>query len=524
MYILKAKYMEDIVIKDLNVVVNWNDPDGVEIEDEKYFKSNDIKSVENHLVITRPVGNFSEKPDKNVIDTEDDLKNIENPIDDMITYIRNYMKSNCPALVIYQNDNWKIIASGNNVSSPLNISASMVIEDATHKFITESEKKKLDDISSFSGDYNDLKNKPTISTVSKAGQTGDYNDLTNKPIIPIVPTLSTVATSGKYTDLIGIPNLATIAMSGKYSDLIGIPALSAIAFSGDYNDLKNKPSGGTDTSTLAAVATSGDYNDLTNKPVIPTMPTLSTVATSGNYNDLINKPTIPVVPTLSTVATSGDYNDLKNKPTIPVVPTLSTVATSGKYTDLTGTPNLSTVAFSGDYNDLKNKPSGGAGTGTLATVATSGDYNDLINKPSVYTKNEIDQKISTASGAVRYEAIGSTGGDVMIIATGTGVSAVKNNNNISITVPNGITLLSIQCHFAGTEIGSSSGANIDFNSTATNSYTPGDFNMPVAQVVNDVSGSRAYRTAAAFNYNTNSHTFSVTGLLSNTAVWIKLTF
>lgn len=60
--------------------------------------------------------------------------------------------------------------------------------------------------------------------------------------------------------------------SGDYDDLTNKPDLSvyelaADAFSGDYDDLTNKP----DLSVyeLAADAFSGDYNDLTNKPTIP---------------------------------------------------------------------------------------------------------------------------------------------------------------------------------------------------------------------------------------------------------------
>lgn len=51
----------------------------------------------------------------------------------------------------------------------------------------------------FSGNYNDLTNKPTIVT--------DYNQLTGRP------TLSTVATTGNYSDLIGAPDLSGINLS-----------------------------------------------------------------------------------------------------------------------------------------------------------------------------------------------------------------------------------------------------------------------------------------------------------------------
>lgn len=57
--------------------------------------------------------------------------------------------------------------------------------------------------SDFSGDYDDLTNKPTLFS-------GDYDDLTNKPTL----------------------------FSGDYDDLTNKPTL----FSGDYDDLSNKPS------------------------------------------------------------------------------------------------------------------------------------------------------------------------------------------------------------------------------------------------------------------------------------------
>ena len=204
-----------------------------------------------------------------------------------------------------------------------------------------------------------------------------------------VSSLSTVATTGLYSDLTGTPNLATVATSGLYSDLSGTPNLAAVATSGSYTDLTNKPSIPTKTSdltndsnfvastSLATVATSGAYSDLTGTP------NLATVATSGSYADLTNKPN------LATVATTGSYSDLSNKPN------LATVATSGSYNDLLNKPSiptktsdltndsnfvastsLATVATSGSYVDLSNKPN-------LATVATTGSYNDLSDKPTL---------------------------------------------------------------------------------------------------------------------------------------------
>ena len=65
----------------------------------------------------------------------------------------------------------------------------------------------------FSGDYNDLTNKPSIPTPFS----GDYNNLTNKPSIP-------TPFSGDYNDLTNSPTL----FDGAYGSLSGRPDLTGI--------------------------------------------------------------------------------------------------------------------------------------------------------------------------------------------------------------------------------------------------------------------------------------------------------
>lgn len=72
--------------------------------------------------------------------------------------------------------------------------------------------------------------------------------------------LADVATSGEYSDLKGKP---TIPTTMAWSAITNKPTFATVATSGDYDDLENKPE-------LATVATSGSYNDLSNKPTIPT--------------------------------------------------------------------------------------------------------------------------------------------------------------------------------------------------------------------------------------------------------------
>ena len=149
----------------------------------------------------------------------------------------------------------------------------------------------------FSGDYNDLSNKPTLFS-------GDYNDLTNKPTIPAAQIQSDWnQTDNTQKDF--IKNKPTL-FSGNYNDLTNKPTL----FSGDYNDLSNKP-------TLF----SGNYNDLTNKPTIPA----AQIQSDWNQTDNTSKDYIKNKPTIPAAQIQSDWNQvdnsakdfIKNKPTIP---------------------------------------------------------------------------------------------------------------------------------------------------------------------------------------------------------------
>ena len=100
----------------------------------------------------------------------------------------------------------------------------------------------------FSGNYNDLTNKPNLFS-------GNYNDLTNKPTIPTVPTnISSFTNDAGYltsyteSQVLSIGHDTLFLTGGSF---VVLPA----GFSGSYNDLTNKPN-----------LFSGNYNDLTNKP------------------------------------------------------------------------------------------------------------------------------------------------------------------------------------------------------------------------------------------------------------------
>ena len=83
--------------------------------------------------------------------------------------------------------------------------------------------------------------------VASAGQVqSDWSetDTSAKNFIKNKPTLSTVATSGNYSDLTGRPSLGSLAYKSSVNygtEILGLPNFAAVATSGSYADLSNRP-------------------------------------------------------------------------------------------------------------------------------------------------------------------------------------------------------------------------------------------------------------------------------------------
>lgn len=98
----------------------------------------------------------------------------------------------------------------------------------------------------------EFQTKADISSLSTVATSGAYSDLTG------TPNLAAVATSGSYADLSNTPNLATVATTGAYSDLTGTPNLATVATSGLATDLSGVlpiANGGTGASTFSGART-----------------------------------------------------------------------------------------------------------------------------------------------------------------------------------------------------------------------------------------------------------------------------
>ena len=303
-----------------------------------------------------------------------------------------------------------LIASnpGSGTSTPVDLSAYVTKEDLnTASYLTSSDldnyalKSEL-----FSGDYNDLINKPTFTG---GGAGVDLSGYVTKEDL----------NSASYVSSVHLDEYATITyVQQNY-------VLQSQAFSGDYNDLINKPTftGGSEVDlsdyvsksdlSTAGYITSNDLSnyvtqfDLSVASYI-TFQDLNGYATesyvmnqgfitqsdlsdypqrselfSGDYNDLINKPDIPTMPNMSDYVTQFDLsnagyitsNDLSNYVTQFDLSAASYITSS----DLDGYATESYVMNQGfvtqfDLSDYAQR-----------NELFSGDYNDLINKPDIPT-------------------------------------------------------------------------------------------------------------------------------------------
>ena len=114
---------------------------------------------------------------------------------------------------------------------------------------------------------NNINNKANTADLSSVAFSGDYNDLTNKPTIPTKTSNLT-----NDSNFVSNTSYATASTGGVVKVGSGLSITNGVL-----------------STTGGGVADAVEWDNVLNKP------TFSTVATSGSYNDLSNKPTIPTV-------------------------------------------------------------------------------------------------------------------------------------------------------------------------------------------------------------------------------------
>lgn len=260
---------------------------------------------------------------------------------------------------------------------------------------------------------NNINNKANTADLAPVAFSGDYDDLTDKPTIP-TKTSDLTNDSGFLSS---IPIASSSVLGGiKVGSGLAISSGGVLSATGggtaddvawghitgtmsDQTDLTNALAAKANSADLAAVATSGDYDDLTDKPTIGTG-----LLTLKNNNVVIG--------TFSANSTSAR--------TI-------TVTTPTKTSDLTNDSGFLT-----SYTETDPIYSASPAAGITATDISSwdaksdfsGSYNDLTDKPTIGNATLTIQKNGTSAGTFTANATSNKTINITVPTTAADVSAL----------------------------------------------------------------------------------------------------
>ena len=231
-------------------------------------------------------------------------------------------------------------------------------DDSTHRTVTDVEKTNWSNKSDFSGNYNDLTNKPSIPTKT-SDLTNDngfidnsVNNLTNYTLaVDTGSSIDLSMNSTTYELTLSLKNSAGTVLNSKSVDL----PIETMVVNGRYDNINKK---------IVLVLDNGNTIDV---PVGDLVAGLQSEITSNNKlaSDLVDDTNqVNKFVSASEKQTwnnksdfSGDYEDLSNKPTIPEdLSDLNDDATHRLVTDIEKTTWNNKSNFSGSYNDLTDKP------------------------------------------------------------------------------------------------------------------------------------------------------------------------
>lgn len=327
-------------------------------------------------------------------------------------------------------------------------------------------------------------NKPSY-TASEVGAlpadtqlfSGNYNDLRNKPAIPTVPAnVSAFNNDAGYLtshqSLSGYATKAYVDEAIENIDTSGGITVETDPTVPSWAKQANKPTyTAQEVGALPANTAlfSGDYNDLSNKPTLPPAPIVIQTTIAGQPSVVDGVYTLPLTITSNNMAEA--YAQYQTHPsTVGMAVDLTALGRATKmYLDCESFYRYGndssgyTYETFGEFNDnslsqsfgyefmnvnvhLNTGGSGSRGTvvgvatvhqlaskansADLATVATSGDYNDLTNKPTIPTAYTLPTASTSTLGGVKVD--GST-----ITIDGNGV--ISSSGGSSYTFTNGLT-------------------------------------------------------------------------------------
>lgn len=306
---------------------------------------------------------------------------------------------------------WLLITNklGSKVDKEFKTGSTSAYKVLSDNNLTDALMEKINNAGSngFSGDYNDLTNKPDLT---------EKEDKTNK-----VSTISSTSTNDQYptakavyTELQKKSNTGHTHIKSEITDLVLPTKLSDLSDDLGVLTLESDP---TVPSHVKQITTNdianwnaksdfdGTYNSLTGKPDLTQKEDVANKTKTVNASSTDTQyPTAKAVYTavsgkantssLSTVATSGSYNDLSNKPTIP---TNNNQLTNGAgyqtSSDVQSAINNALANITGiDFQVVSSLPTTGV-KGTIYLTSNSGAEQNVYDE-YIYVNNKWE-KIGT---------------------------------------------------------------------------------------------------------------------------------
>lgn len=227
-----------------------------------------------------------------------------------------------------------------------------------------------------------LKGDLSLGTLSTVGTTGAYSDLSGKP------TLATVATTGAYTDLTGKPTLATVATTGAYSSLTGTPdlTLKANLASPTLTGVPLAPTAAADTNTTQLATTAYVFAERSNAA------SLTNKTINASLNTLSNIPASAILVSDTQVFDPSEYATTAS-------PTFTGLLTTDTIKILAGSPGVGKVLTSDADGDATwSLPA--VGSNTLA-------YRDLLFYDDFNRANTSAGSLGTSTSGSTYDLLGA---------------------------------------------------------------------------------------------------------------------
>lgn len=269
---------------------------------------------------------------------------------------------------------WATINSG-LTSGSIPTQLSQLAEDATHRTVTDTEKSTWSNKSDFSGDYNDLSNKPTIPNVENLASLEVVNNIINNTTV--------IGDSSKGLKLGSNPSAkesSSVAIGhGAFSDSQNSTAIGhwATADSGNF---------GGDTYGEYSTAIGGYANANQHSVAVGKGSNAWQDSVAIGHNAVAAQDTISNITDSAKIVQIGEGTNS----------TPNTVQFFGDnvYNHSTHTLTVQNISLNGE--DINNK-------------FFSGNYNDLTNKPeAVDTSNFVQKSGDTMTGTLIVNSTSST--------------------------------------------------------------------------------------------------------------------